>query len=116
MTLLGASAAALAAGLAMWLIRATLQVRTVPERLLEWSLLFIPLDVFEAALQRFGFSAKRYALFLAILAMLVWLTCLGLVALRRRWSVAAMFDIGLILWLFTMLVIMPATSAGIFAL
>src|ERR1700732_3368004 len=116
MRLAGACAAAVAAALAMWLIRVTLQVRSVPERLLEWSLLFIPLDVFESALQQFGFSAKRYALYFAILGMLVGLTCLALVALRRDGAVAGMFGIGLGLWLFTMLVIMPATSAGFFAL
>jgi hypothetical protein len=34
-------------------------VRSLPERLLEWLLLFVPLDVFESLLQRFGFDAKR---------------------------------------------------------
>ncbi|HET6315113.1 MAG TPA: hypothetical protein VFG86_01550, partial [Chloroflexota bacterium] len=74
--LLGGFAAAIATGMGMWLLRSTLQVRTVPERLLEWVLLFVPLDVFEATLQRFGFSAKRYALFLGIVIMLGLLTWL----------------------------------------
>jgi DMSO/TMAO reductase YedYZ molybdopterin-dependent catalytic subunit len=115
-TLLGGLAAAVAAGGAMWLMRSTLQVRSVPERLLEWMLLFVPLDLFESALQRFGFSAKRYALYLTILVMLGVLTWLGALALRRRWGVEALLAIGLGLWLFTMIVIMPLTSAGIFAL
>jgi hypothetical protein len=34
----------------MALLRATLQVRTIPERMLEWALLFVPPDQFEAAL------------------------------------------------------------------
>ena len=51
-------------------LRSTLQVRTVPERVLEWMLLFVPLDVFEAGLRRFGFDAKRYALYGTILGAL----------------------------------------------
>ncbi|MCA1645361.1 MAG: molybdopterin-dependent oxidoreductase [Chloroflexi bacterium] len=113
---LGAAAAAAAAGLVMWLIRVTLQVRSIPERLLEWLLLFVPLDVFESALQRFGFSSKVYALYLAILIMLGLLACLGAVALRRGWPVLSLLGIGVGLWLFTMVVIMPLTSAGFFAL
>src|ERR1700687_2901344 len=84
-TIAGGAAAALAAGLAMWLLRSTLQVRSVPERLLEWLLLFVPLDVFESALQRFGFSAKVYSLYVAVAIMLGLLTWLGAIALRRRW-------------------------------
>src|SRR5438128_6727201 len=114
--LAGGLAAALAAGLAMLLLRSTLQVRSAPERLLEWMLLFVPLDAFEAALQRFGFNAKRYALYLGILVTLGLLAWLGTVALRRRWSLPVLLGIGLGLWLFTMLVVMPLTSAGLFAL
>ena len=112
----GGLAAAVAAGLAMGLIRTTLQVRSVPERVLEWMLLFVPLDIFEAALQTFGFSAKRYALYFGILVMLCLLTLLGTVALRRNWPVGMLLGIGFGLWLFTMLVVMPLTSAGFFAL
>jgi DMSO/TMAO reductase YedYZ molybdopterin-dependent catalytic subunit len=112
----GGLAAAVAAGLAMGVIRTTLQVRSVPERVLEWMLLFVPLDIFEAALQTFGFNAKRYALYLGILVTLCLLTLLGTLALRRDWSVSTLLGIGLGLWLFTMLVIMPLTSAGFFAL
>jgi DMSO/TMAO reductase YedYZ molybdopterin-dependent catalytic subunit len=111
----GGFVAAVATGLAMWLIRANLQIRSIPERLLEWLLLFVPLDVFESALQRFGFSAKVYSLYLAVAIMLALLTWLGAVALRRRWPVLALLGIGLGLWLFTMVVIMPLTSAGFFA-
>jgi DMSO/TMAO reductase YedYZ molybdopterin-dependent catalytic subunit len=114
--LAGGVAAATVAGLAMLVLRSTLQVRSVPERVLEWLLLFVPLDLFESALQRFGFSAKRYALFLAVAIMLGLLTWLGYVALKRRWSLVVLIALGLGLWLFTMLVIMPLTSAGFFAL
>src|SRR5437660_1536132 len=111
----GGFAAAVAAGLAMWLIRTVLQIRSIPERVLEWLLLFVPLDVFESALQRFGFSAKIYSLYLAVAIMLGLLTWLGAVALRRRWPVLILLGIGVGLWLFTMVVIMPLTSAGYFA-
>jgi DMSO/TMAO reductase YedYZ molybdopterin-dependent catalytic subunit len=112
----GGLTAAVGAGLAMWLIRAVLQIRSIPERLLEWLLLFVPLDVFESALQRFGFSAKVYTLYLAVAIMLGLLAWLGAVALRRRWPVLVLFGLGLGLWLLTMLIIMPLTSAGFFAI
>jgi DMSO/TMAO reductase YedYZ molybdopterin-dependent catalytic subunit len=110
----GGIAAIIAAG-AMALLRATLQVRTIPERIMEWALLFVPLDVFEAGLHRFGFDAKRYALYAAIAAMLLVLTALGAVALERRWSSRAITALGTGLWLVTMVVIMPLTDAGFFA-
>jgi DMSO/TMAO reductase YedYZ molybdopterin-dependent catalytic subunit len=111
----GGLAGAIAAGLAMWFIRAVLQIRSIPERVLEWLLLFVPLDVFESALQRFGFSAKVYSLYLAVAIMLGLLAWLGAVALRRRWPVLGLLGLGLGMWLFTMVVIMPLTSAGFFA-
>jgi DMSO/TMAO reductase YedYZ molybdopterin-dependent catalytic subunit len=113
--LTGGALAALVASLLMWLVRSTLQVRSIPERLFEWLLLFVPLDVFEAGLQQFGFSAKRYALYLAILVMLVSLAWVGAEVLRRAWPIVGLMSIGIGLWLFTMLVIMPLTSAGVFA-
>src|SRR5207302_5280878 len=78
-------------------------------------LLFVPLDLFESVLQQFGFSAKVYALYLAVLVMLALLTWLGAAALRRHWPVLALLGIGVGLWLFTMVVVMPLTSAGLFA-
>ena len=83
--LLGGVAAAVGAVGTMALLRSTLQVRTVSERLLEWVLLLVPPGLLEAALQRFGFDAKRYALYIAILATLATLTVLGTVVLGRRW-------------------------------
>src|SRR4051794_18093238 len=99
---MGGAAAAVAASLLMWLLRSTLMVRSIPERVLEWSLLFVPLDVFEAALQQFGFSAKRYALYLSVLVMLVALAWLGAEALRRCWPIVGLIGIGVALWLLTM--------------
>src|SRR5438128_2952946 len=47
--------------------------------------------------------------------MLALLTWLGAAALRRHWPVLALLGIGVGLWLFTMVVVMPLTSAGLFA-
>src|SRR5919204_6062428 len=96
--LAGTAAAAAAAGI-MALLRWTLQVRTVPERLLEAALLVVPPGLFEAALQRFGFDAKRYALAAAILATLVVLAALGAVVLGRGWPDHMLLALGIGLWL-----------------
>jgi DMSO/TMAO reductase YedYZ molybdopterin-dependent catalytic subunit len=109
----GALASAVAAG-TMTALRASFQVRTIPERLLEWMLVFVPLDVFEAGLQRFGFDAKRYAFYGTIVIMFLALTALGAVVLKRSWSTRALGALGLGLWLGTMAVIMPVTGAGFF--
>src|SRR5215216_3206507 len=114
--LFGGVAAAVVAAWGMVLLRATLQVRSVAERLMEWLLLFIPPSLFEATLQRFGFDAKRYALALSAVLLIGLLAWLGYVVLRRRWSVVAIAALGLGLWLVVMVVIMPLTNAGFFAL
>jgi DMSO/TMAO reductase YedYZ molybdopterin-dependent catalytic subunit len=114
--LLGGFVATFATGGVMLYLRSEAQVRTVPERLLEALLLFIPPDVFEAGLQRFGFDAKRYGLFGATAGMLAVLVVVGAVALRWRWSTAALAALGIGLWLFVMLVVMPLTNAGPFAI
>jgi hypothetical protein len=111
----GGLAAAGVAWTGMRLLRSTLQVRTVPERLAEWALLFVPLDLFEAGLLRFGFAAKEYALGGAIAVTLVLLAGLGILALGRRWAGPALAGLGAALWLLTMAVIMPLTGAGFFA-
>src|SRR3989442_3107632 len=107
----GAAAAALCMGTARW----AAQVRTLPERMLEWMLLFVPLDMFGAALGTFGFEAKRYALYGAILASLAALAAGGALVLRRGWPRPAVAALGPALWLFAMVVVMPLTSAGFFA-
>ena len=114
--LLGAVLAALTTGFGMYALRFVLQVRSVPERLLEWLLLFVTPEQFEMALQRFGFDAKRYALGAAIVGMLGVLGGLGYLVLRRGWPPRWIAVLGIGLWLFVMLVIMPLTSAGPFAL
>ena len=112
----GGVLSSLAAGVVMLLMRITLEVRTVPERVLEAALIFTPPEVFEAGLQRYGFDAKRYALMLTILGMLLLLAGLGAWAIGRRWSIRAIIFLGLALWLFVMLVVMPLSEAGPFAL
>src|SRR6476620_9851267 len=66
----GGLIAALVLAASTLLLRSTLQVRSVPERLVEWLLLFVPPSLFEAGLQRLGFDAKTYALYLTIQAIL----------------------------------------------
>jgi DMSO/TMAO reductase YedYZ molybdopterin-dependent catalytic subunit len=113
---IGGILATLLAGIGMYFLRSAFQVRTVPERVLEWLLLFIPLGLFEAMLQRLGFDAKRYALGLAVVVMLALMALLGYVILRRSWSFGAIAVTGVGLWLAIMLVVMPVTSAGFFAM
>lgn len=111
----GGLAAAASAVAVMALLRSTVQMRTIPERVLEWLLVFIPLDVFEAVLQRYGFDAKRYALDTVAIVLVALLAMLGAGALRRYWSTRAILAVGLALWLFVMVVILPVTEAGPFA-
>src|SRR5690349_16712281 len=111
----GGIVASIVLGAGMLLLRSTLAVRSIPERMLEWLLLFVPTDVFESVLQRFGFDAKRYGLDAAVLVMLVLFAALGYVVLRREWSLWAIALLGLALWLVIMLGVMPLTAAGVFA-
>jgi DMSO/TMAO reductase YedYZ molybdopterin-dependent catalytic subunit len=113
---LGGVLAALVGGCGMLMLRLSLQVRSIPERLMEWVLLFVPPAVFEASIQRLGFDTKRYALDLAVVVMLGLLSWLGYSVLRHRWSVSSIALLGVAIWLVVMLVIMPLTSAGVFAL
>jgi DMSO/TMAO reductase YedYZ molybdopterin-dependent catalytic subunit len=100
----------------MFWLRFDLQVRTLPERVMEWLLLFVPIGLFESLLRRFGFDAKRYALGLAVVVVLALLGYLGYVILRREWSVWAIAVTGVGLWLGIMLIVMPVTAAGFFAM
>ena len=111
----GGLIAALIAWAGMWMLRSTLQVRTLPERMMDWLLLFIPPHLFEAALRQFGFDAKHYALSGAVAAMSALLTALGTAALWQRWSGWALVAVAIGLWIVTMAVIMPLTGAGFFA-
>ena len=111
----GGLVAALVVAGSTLLLRSTLQVRSVPERLVEWLLLFVPPSLFEAVLQRLGFDAKHYALYLTTIAIFGLFAWLGCVVLRRGWSPAVICLVGVSVWLGVMLIIMPLTSAGVFA-
>jgi DMSO/TMAO reductase YedYZ molybdopterin-dependent catalytic subunit len=112
---IGGVVAALVFGVGMLVLRSTIVVRSIPERLMEWLLLFIPPGLFEAMLLRFGFDAKRYGLDAAVLLVLAALAWLGYEALWRGWSLSALAALGPGLWLLIMLVVLPLTSAGVFA-
>ena len=113
--IVGGITASLAFGIGMLLLRSTIEVRSIPERLMEWLLLFIPPSVFEALLRQFGFDAKRYGLDAAIVVILGALAWLGYETLHRGWSASWLLGLGLGVWLVIMLGIMPLTSAGPFA-
>src|SRR6476660_4708781 len=107
-----ALAATVAAGLAMLLMfwaRAALQVRTLPERIMEAALLLVPPDQFESAVQRFGPQAKEYALYVATLAMFAGLLAIGLAAFLLLRRPVWLLTVGVGLWLVAMVVIMPLT-------
>ena len=113
--MVGGVSASLALGLGMLVLRSTAGVRTIPERVMEWLLLFLPAGVFEAMLRQFGFDAKRYGLDAAVLAMLALFAGVGYAVLRRGWPAGAIALLGPGVWLLIMLVVMPVTSAGVFA-
>ena len=111
--LIGAvAAAATAVGLMFW-IRSAFQIRTLPERLLEWILLFVPPDQFEAGIQRFGSDAKVYALYVAVVGSFLALAIPAAVVIRR--GPIAIWVAGVVLWLFAMAVVFPVTGGGFFA-
>jgi DMSO/TMAO reductase YedYZ molybdopterin-dependent catalytic subunit len=113
--LVGGISASLALGIGMLVLRSTAGVRTLPERVMEWLLLFLPAGLFEAMLRQFGFDAKRYGLDAAVLAMLALFAGLGYHVLRRGWPAGVIALLGPGVWLLIMLVVMPVTSAGLFA-
>src|SRR5437870_13775499 len=74
-------AATVAMGLMFW-ARAAFQIRTLPERIMEWVLLFVPLEAFEKGVQELGPQAKEIALSVGVVAMFLVLAGLALLALR----------------------------------
>jgi DMSO/TMAO reductase YedYZ molybdopterin-dependent catalytic subunit len=108
----------LASGVAMWLqiaLRGVWQIRGLPERIEEWLLLFVPLDLFEQGLARFGADAKELALTGTVIGMALALAVIGAAAIKAGWRNWALLGLGVVLWLLTMLVVMPVTGAGVFA-
>jgi DMSO/TMAO reductase YedYZ molybdopterin-dependent catalytic subunit len=105
-----------ATGLALGLmfgVRQVYQVRTLPERIEEFLLQFVGLNLFEQGIDQFGALAKDFALYGIYVVMALILMALGALALRR--GMAAAIGTAAALWLFAMIVIMPLTGAGFFA-
>ncbi|HEY2592926.1 MAG TPA: molybdopterin-dependent oxidoreductase, partial [Chloroflexota bacterium] len=95
-------------------IRMAWQVRTLPERVMETLLVFVPLDLFERGLQQFGASAKDIALVGAYTGMAALLVVVGWFTVRASNGWLALL-VGFGLWLAAMVVVMPLTGAGPFA-
>src|SRR5437588_8010056 len=113
--LIVASIATVAALVLQNLVRDIWQVRTLPERVMEWLLLFVPLDAFERGLAQLGSDAKEVALTGTVVGMVGLLVAIGAPVLHAGWSGWRVLAIGPGLWLLTMLVVMPVTGAGLFA-
>ena len=110
--LLGLPASGVAVAL-MLVARYAYQIRTLPERMMDWSLQFIPLDLFEQGIQNFGTSAKEIALignYVGFAATLVFIAALALRRGPRAFAVVSAAT-----WLLAMVVVMPITGAGLFA-
>ena len=100
--------------LLMFWMRSAFQVRTLPERIMEWGLIFIGPAQFEAAIGQFGAQAKVLALYATVAGMALILIVLGALLLRRTglaWSILAA---GPVLYLVAMVGIMPLTDGGLF--
>ena len=97
------------------LLRDAWQIRTLPERVMEWLLLFVPLDLFERGLAQFGADAKEVGLTATLIGMAVILAAIGVLVLRAGWRAWWLIGLGVGLWLITMAVIMPITGAGLLA-
>ena len=111
---IAASVAATAAAVGlMQLWRSIYQIRTLPERVMEWVLVFVPLDLFEQGLVTFGSAAKVLALGGAIVGMAAALVAVGAAAVKSGPIAVGAATVGL--WLLAMAVVMPVTGAGFFA-
>src|SRR5438105_8697268 len=97
------------------LLRDAWQIRTLSERVMEWLLLFVPLDLFERGIAQFGADAKEIALLATFVGMAVALAAIGSLAIKARWPSARLLGLGVGLWLVTMVLVMPVTGAGFFA-
>ncbi|HEY8743322.1 MAG TPA: molybdopterin-dependent oxidoreductase [Chloroflexota bacterium] len=95
--------------------RAAWQLRSLPERLMEAGLRFVSPDQFEATVDRFGPAGKDYALYAATVAFGLALFFLGVAALRLIRRPSGFLVLGVALWLVAMVVVMPLTGGGVFA-
>jgi DMSO/TMAO reductase YedYZ molybdopterin-dependent catalytic subunit len=108
-----AVATAAALGLMFW-TRDAFQIRTLPERVMEWALLFVSPDAFETGIVQFGFQAKVYALYVAVGGMALILLLAGTLLLRFVASPWLIWASGPALYLVAMGLIMPVTGGGLF--
>jgi DMSO/TMAO reductase YedYZ molybdopterin-dependent catalytic subunit len=97
------------------LLRDAWQIRTLPERVMEWLLLFVPLDLFERGLQQLGGDAKEVALTGTIVGLAVLLAAVGALALLFDWTSWRLLGLSAAMWAVAMGVVMPITGAGFFA-
>src|SRR3977135_1449013 len=97
------------------LLRAIWQIRSLPERVMEWLLLFVPLDLFERGIAQFGADAKEIAFLATFVGIALVLAAIGSLAVKAGWPSARLLGLGVGLWLGTMAVVMPLTGAGFFA-
>src|SRR4029077_8003702 len=77
----GIPASAIAVALMFW-ARSAYQIRTLPERMMEWTLQFIPIAAFEQGIQTFGTGAKELALIGNYVGFSVTLIVIAALALR----------------------------------
>ena len=108
----------LASGVALFLqnvVRDAWHIRTLPERVMEWLLLFVPLDLFERGVQQLGGDAKEVALAGTVVGMGVLLVASAALTLRSGWPSWRLLGLGLAMWAVAMGIVMPLTGAGFFA-
>jgi len=99
---------------AMFWLRFAYQIRTLPERVMEWTLLFVSPKTLEEGISQFGANAKVYGLYVAVAGMAAILFTLGVTLLRLVQSPWALAAVGPALYLAAMGVVMPVTGAGLF--
>ena len=109
-----ASVATAAATLLMFWMRSAFQIRALPERVMEWSLLFVAPAQFEAAIGQLGDQAKVLALYASVAGMALILVVLGALLLRRARSAWFIAAAGPLLYLVAMAGVVPLTDGGVF--
>jgi DMSO/TMAO reductase YedYZ molybdopterin-dependent catalytic subunit len=114
-SLMIALTASIASMATMFWLRTAYQIRTLPERVMEWVLLFVSPDTFEQGISQFGAQAKVYGLYVAVAGMGLILLGLGAALVRLVRSPWLLLAAGPILYLLAMAVIMPVTGGGLFA-
>jgi len=113
-SIMGGLIATAAAMTAMFWLRFAYQIRTLPERVMEWVLLFVSPQTLEEGISQFGANAKVYALYVAVAGMAAILCALGVALLRSIRSPWALVAVGPALYLVAMGVVMPVTGGGPF--